>query len=99
MSPLIAVGASLLGGWLGKRGGKKVEEATGIPLQKVLAPALAAAGAGTAVAVPEVAAGDTVPLAALAGEGGPAFMIAVCAHTILKNLAELVRAFAELKRS
>ena len=99
MSPLIGIGASLLGGWLGKRGGKKVEEATGIPLQKVLAPVLATIGAGGSVAVPEMAAGDVPSLATLAGMGAPIATYAIVAHTLLKNFKEFVEAVVKLVKA
>lgn len=91
---LIQVAAGLAAGALGKSAGRKKEESGGDLLQKVLAPLAAAAGATVAATgTAAVATGglDGLPMDLIIREGGTTGMIAVVAHTIIKNQLELVR--------
>lgn len=103
LTPFVTVAVSLAGGIIGKKWGKKVEKATGLPIQKVLAPVAAAVGGATGMAasqfVQALGSADPSLAAAAAAASAPGVTdsagltaIAIALFAVAKNVGELVKA-------
>ena len=87
---LIGLGASLLGGWLGKKVGKSRKVGGGTPYQKGTAPVGAVVAAGIAEGILSAITGEPPSGANVANTSGAAIVL----HSVLKNLTQLGQAIA-----
>lgn len=103
LTPFVTVAVSLAGGIIGKKWGKKIEGATGLPIQKVLAPVAAAVGGATGMAasqfVQAMGQADPTLAVAVAAASAPGVTdsagltaIAIALFAVAKNIGELVEA-------